>query len=107
MKNYSWYLKQLKEGLASSPIDTGRISEINKDRQMLRYSIEAELDATNLYEQMADNTDNEIMKKVFLDIAREEKTHIGEFQELLIRLDKQHEEELKKGSEEVNEIEKE
>ena len=57
----------------------------------------AELDAISLYEQLAAMTDRADIKKVFLDIAREEKTHVGEFQELLLREDKEQVAELKKG----------
>ena len=38
-----------------------------------------------------------------MDIAKEEKTHFGEFQALLLRLDKQQVEELEAGREEVEE----
>ncbi|MDH5376271.1 MAG: rubrerythrin, partial [Candidatus Bathyarchaeota archaeon] len=44
------------------------------------------------------------IKKVLLDVAKEEKTHVGEFQTLLLREDKQQVEELEKGKEEVEEI---
>lgn len=49
----------------------------------------AELDAINLYEQMAAMTGNDNIKKILLDIAREEKTHVGEFQALLLREDRE------------------
>jgi rubrerythrin len=39
-----------------------------------------------------------------LDIAKEEKTHVGEFLALLTELDKQQKEELEKGNEEVEEL---
>ena len=42
-------------------------------------------------------TDNGDLKKVLLDIAREEKTHMGEFQTLLLCLDNQQVEELEAG----------
>ena len=48
--------------------------------------------------QRAENPD---IKKVILDIAKEEKTHVGEFQTLLLRLDKQQVEELEAGKKEV------
>mgnify|MGYP000450988529 FL=1 len=64
----------------------------------------AELDAVNLYEQLATATENEDLKKVFMDIAKEEKTHFGEFQALLLKLDEEQVEELKKGREEVEEL---
>jgi rubrerythrin len=50
---------------------------------------------------MAEYTQNKDIKKVILDIAREEKTHVGEFQTLLLRLDKQQVTELEAGKKEV------
>jgi len=44
------------------------------------------------------------IKKVLLDIAAEEKTHIGEFQALLLAIDKEQEKELKEGKEEIEEL---
>jgi len=41
-----------------------------------------------------------------MDIAKEEKTHVGEFQTLLLRLDKEQERELEEGRKEVEEITK-
>jgi len=38
-----------------------------------------------------------------VDIAKEEKTHVGEFQAFLLRPDKQQDEELEAGREEVEE----
>ena len=63
----------------------------------------AELDAVSLYEQLAEMTNKEDIKKIFLDIAKEEKTHVGEFQTLLLNEDKEQLRELKKGKEEVKE----
>lgn len=79
---------------------------LNKDeinREILRIAIIAELDAVNLYEQLASLTDNGNIKKIFLDIAKEEKTHIGEFQALLLKEDAEQAEELVNGKNEVNE----
>ncbi len=75
-----------------------------KDAELVRVGIIAELDAINLYEQLAAMTRNPDLKKVFQDIADEEKTHVGEFQELLLRLDKKQVEELEHGKEEVEEL---
>ena len=72
--------------------------------ELLRVGMIAELDAVNLYEQLAVATDNDDLKKVFLDIAKEEKTHFGEFQALLLKLDKEQVEELEKGKEEIEEL---
>ena len=60
----------------------------------------AELDAVSLYEQLAAATDNKTIQ-VLLDVAKEEKTHMGEFQAMLLREDEEQVEELKRGKEEV------
>ncbi|MFA5312405.1 MAG: hypothetical protein WC375_03675 [Methanomassiliicoccales archaeon] len=46
----------------------------------------------------------EDMKKVFLDGAKEEKTHMGEFQTLLLKYDKDQANELENGRKEVEEL---
>ena len=89
--------------LSNLPIDLTKVSKENIDKEILRAGMIAELDAVNLYEQMAAMTENTDIKKIILDIAREEKTHIGEFQTLLLMLDKQQVKELEEGKEEVEE----
>ena len=74
------------------------------DREFLRISIMAELDAINLYEQIAALTKNEDIRKVMLDVAAEEKTHVGEFLSMLRFLDIDQAEELQKGALEAEEI---
>lgn len=86
------------------PIKLEKVSKEHIDREILRVAVMAELDAINLYEQLADATESEEVKKVLLDVAKEEKTHVGEFQALLLEMDKEQEEELKKGKDEVKEI---
>lgn len=44
---------------------------------------------------------NPKLKETLLDIAREEKTHIGEFEELLKQLDPEYVKELDNGKKEV------
>lgn len=87
--------------MSQIPVDLKKVSESDLNKEILRVAIAAELDAVNLYEQLAAATDREDIRKVFLDIAKEEKTHIGEFQALLLREDKEQAEELKRGKEEV------
>ncbi|MCX8118229.1 MAG: rubrerythrin [Desulfobacterota bacterium] len=87
--------------LSKIPVDLEKISRGDLDKEILRAGIIAELDAINLYEQMAALTKNQRIKKVLLDIAREEKTHVGEFQALLLQEDREQEEELEKGRMEV------
>lgn len=82
-------------------IDKARKEEVNKE--ILRAGMIAELDAVSLYEQMAAMTDNADIKTILLDIAKEEKTHVGEFEALLLRLDKEQEKETANGRKEVEE----
>lgn len=76
------------------------------DNEILRAGIIAELDAINLYEQMAAMATDNGIKKILLDIAKEEKTHVGEFQALLLKKDPEQVKELEEGRKEVeNELE--
>ena len=84
-------------------MDLGKIAKGDLDKEILRAGIIAELDAINLYEQMAALTTNKNIRKILLDIAREEKTHVGEFQTLLLKEDKEFEKELEEGKKEVEE----
>jgi rubrerythrin len=90
--------------LSKIPIDLQKIKKDDLDKELLRSAIIAELDAINLYEQMADMTRNGNIRKVLLDIAREEKTHVGEFQTLLLTEDKEQVQELEEGKKEVQEL---
>lgn len=90
--------------LSKIPINLEKIKKEDLDKEILRLGIIAELDAINLYEQLAEMTENENIKKVLLDIAKEEKTHVGEFQALLLKIDQEQEKELEKGKEEVEEL---
>ena len=90
--------------LSKIPVNLERISKENLDKEILRAGIIAELDAINLYEQMAAMTENADIKRILLDIAKEEKTHVGEFQALLLINDKEQEKELEKGKKEVKEL---
>jgi rubrerythrin len=90
--------------LSRIPIDLEKIEIEDLDNEILRAAIIAELDAINLYEQMAALAQNKSIKTVLLDIAIEEKTHVGEFQALLLRSDKQQEKELAEGKKEVEEL---
>ena len=81
--------------------DLGKMKKEDVNNEILRAGMIAELDAINLYEQLAAMTTDENIKKMLLDIAKEEKTHMGEFQRLLLNRDKEQVEELEKGKEEV------
>jgi rubrerythrin len=96
--------KEVTNLLSRIPINLEKISKENLDKEILRAGIIAELDAINLYEQMAAMTENEDIKTILLDIAKEEKTHVGEFQSLLLINDKEQEKELEEGKKEVDEL---
>lgn len=49
----------------------------------IRFMIAAEYEAIQLYEQLAESTVNPLAHKVLMDIAEEEKEHVGEFRRLL------------------------
>jgi rubrerythrin len=89
--------------LSQIPIDLKSVKKEDIDKEILRLAVIAELDAISLYEQMASLTDNSDMKKILLDVAKEEKTHVGEFQALLLKHDKEQVKELEEGKKEVEE----
>jgi rubrerythrin len=90
--------------LSQIPIKLEKVSKKILDCEILRVAVIAELDAISLYEQLAAVTENEDIKKILLDVAKEEKTHVGEFQALLLKEDRQQVEELEHGKEEVEEM---
>jgi rubrerythrin len=72
-------------GFAKRPPDILREKKFDSPEaaDALRLAIIAELDAISLYLQLAKYVDDERVKKVFEDVAREEKVHFGEFLALL------------------------
>jgi len=90
--------------LSQEPIDLDKVPQEQIDKEILRLGIIAELDAINLYEQLASKAKDKNIKAVLLDIAKEEKTHVGEFETLLLKLDKEQVQELEKGKKEVEEL---
>jgi len=73
----------------------------NGDVELARIGMIAELDAINLYEQLGALSKSENLRRVFEDIAREEKTHFGEFLEMLLQLDKEQLKEIEKAKVEL------
>ena len=92
--------------LSKNPLDLLRDKKFSSVEiaEALRLAIMAELDAVSLYTQLARMIEDNRYKAVFEDIAREEKTHVGEFLALLKSLDPEQVEELKKGAREVEEL---
>ena len=50
--------------LSNMPIDLSKVSQDDLDKEILRAAIIAELDAINLYEQMAHTTKNKNLKTI-------------------------------------------
>ncbi len=90
--------------LSQEPIDLSKVKQSEVDKEALRLAIIAELDAITLYEQLAAAVKKDDLKKVLLEVAREEKTHVGEFQSLLLKYDEEQADEMEKGAKEVEEL---
>ncbi len=69
------------------PIDIEKVSKEDLDKEIMRVAIIAEFDAINMYEQMANLTEDKDLKIILLDIAREEKVHAAMFQTVLMEVD--------------------
>ncbi len=69
----------------------------------IRFMIAAEYEATQLYTQLAESTDNQLAAQVLKEIANEELVHVGEFQRLLYELAPDEEKFYAKGAKEVAE----
>jgi rubrerythrin len=70
----------------------------------IRFMIAAEYEATQLYTQLAESTDNKLVIAVLKDIAGEELVHVGEFLRLLHELAPDEKKSYAKGAKEVEEI---
>jgi rubrerythrin len=90
--------------LSKVPVELGKTRGKGLNMEIMRTAIIAELDAINLYEQLAAQTEDASLKKVLLDVAGEEKTHVGEFETMLLRIDKEQVKELEKGKQEVRQL---
>ncbi len=94
----------VKNMLSKIPIDMKKVKEEDITKEVLRVAVIAELDAINLYEELASAIKDEDIKKVFEDVAKEEKTHTGEFMTMLLKEDSEQVKELEEGRKEVEEL---
>ncbi|MFA5047348.1 MAG: ferritin family protein [Paludibacter sp.] len=69
----------------------------------IRFMVAAEYEATQLYMQLAESTDNKLAVKVLKEIADEERVHAGEFLRLLYTLAPDEEKFYAEGAKEVEE----
>lgn len=90
--------------ISQIPYDLSKLRKEEIDSEILRVGMAAELDAVNLYEQLAAMAENPDVRKVFRDIIKEEKTHMAEFQTLLLREDGEQVLESEKGEDEVGKL---
>ena len=70
----------------------------------IRLDLCAEHEAVHLYMAHADATDHPLAKKVLIDIADEERVHVGEFARLISILTADEDKLLAEGAEEVDEM---
>lgn len=75
---------------SKTPINFERTSKEDIDKEILRSAMIAELDAINLYEEMAALTDEDGLKKILKDVAIEEKIHVAMFQTVLMEVDNEY-----------------
>jgi rubrerythrin len=69
----------------------------------IRFMVAAEYEATQMYMQLAESTDNKLAVEVLKDIADEERVHAGEFLRLLRELAPDEEKFYAQGAKEVEE----
>ncbi len=94
------FRKKLEEMMKQIP----QHSEPTTDKELLNFAIIAEFDAINLYTFLAKKAKNRNVKKVLLDIAKEEKTHVHEFEELLESIDKEYSAEEENAEKELEDM---
>ena len=92
--------------MSTIPYKLEKIASNELDKEVLRTAMIAELDAVNLYEQLSAIAKTPLVKKLFLDIAKEEKTHMGEFQTLLLEHDAEQVNEIENAKKEVSDLKK-
>ncbi len=92
--------------LAKNPLELLKGGSLSGDAvaQAIRLAIIGELDAINLYLQLAEVISDGRIKEVLKDIAEEEKVHVGELLEVLKMIDEEQVKALAKGREEVKEL---
>lgn len=83
--------------IANMPAGTER------DAQIARISMIAELDAVNLYLKLAQLASSKELADVLKDVANEEKVHVGEFEYFVEQLDPEWDEMEDEGEEEAEE----
>jgi len=94
------------------PEFTNPFSGLKNDRKLnkeeliraMRFSISAEYEAVQFYTQIAESIDDELAKKVLIDVANEELIHAGEFLRVLKELAPDEQDFYDEGADEVEEM---
>jgi rubrerythrin len=87
-----------------SGVVPGRKMTLQELIRAIRLNIAAEHEATHLYMAHADATDHPLAKQVLVEIANEERVHIGEFERLIQILTGDEDAFYAEGRAEVDEI---
>src|SRR5664280_2223403 len=104
-------LKRVRERRVTMPVFGSPFSGLANDRKLtdeelvraIRFMVAAEYEATQLYMQLAESTNNKLAVEVLKEIADEELVHVGEFLRLLHELAPDEEKFYAKGAKEVEE----
>lgn len=91
----------------STPYSTKKSEKILNHQELvraIRFSIAAEFEAIQLYEEISEAIDNKDAKLLLDEIAEDEKVHVGNFLRLLKILAPEEKEAYKEGWEEAEEI---
>jgi rubrerythrin len=104
--------KKKRERRGSMPVFGSPFSGVVNSRKLtneeliraIRYAVASEIEATQVYMQIAESTDNKLSKKVLKEVADEERVHIGEFLRLLRELAPDEEKFYANGAKEVEAI---
>lgn len=99
-KTFKNIVQKLSHVLEEGHIEVDKLN----DTQLLREAMREELNAIVLYEQMAEQAIDPRVKILMLDVAREEKVHAEEFEELLERMDPEYEETEDQAEEEIEDL---
>jgi len=86
---YCRYLVGGESRLSEALADIDKVRPEDLDKEILRAAMIAELDAVNIYEQMANLTKNEEIRKILLDVTRKEKIHVAMFETVLLQTDRE------------------
>jgi hypothetical protein len=88
-------------GNAFSGLAAGKMLTHEELVRAVRFMVASEYEAVQLYVQLAESTDNELAKRVLMDVADEEIVHAGEFLRLLKELAPREEALYAEGAQEV------